>query len=128
MAIRTGSQAGIGPLQIQGALAVAPIRYGNSTAATVATAVSVTLALPVDPNGNAYAAYRVITSVAMWAGFGAGPATVAAANEWIQASGVPQDIVPPSGPVLTNIGAVVSMSFIPADAGTAGSISITGLY
>lgn len=119
MAVSPGVQAGKTPYQVAGAQAVAPVRYGNS-AAQVYTATAGVLTLPTDPQGNAYAAYRIVTSVTAWVCWGAGPAVVNTANEWLQGPGIPQDIVPPVG--------TTQASVICADSLTAGSISIVGLY
>jgi hypothetical protein len=113
------AQAGKTPYQVGGAQGIAPLRYGNSTGAATTTATTVGIAFPVDPQGNAYAAYRLTASAAVWIGFGAG-ATAAGANEWILTPGTCQDVVPPVG--------TTQVSFIPADAVTAASVAVTGLY
>lgn len=120
MAIAAGQQAGKGPYPVGGAEAVAPVRNGNTTTIVLATAVSGTATLPVDPQGNAYAAYRFASSVSMWVGFGSGPAVPGTANQWIVSPGAIWDIVPPAG--------ATQVSAIQADAATVGSLSIMGLY
>lgn len=119
MAITSGQQAGKAPYQIAGAEATAPVRNGNTTVGAVSSAANVTVTLPVDPQGNAYAAYRISTSAAMWVCFGSGPAA-ASANAWIVTPGAIWDLVPPPG--------TTQLSAFPADALTAGSVSVMGLY
>jgi hypothetical protein len=120
MAITPGAQRGQTPYQVNGAEAVAPVRPGNSTTIVLATAVSGTATLPVDPQGNAYAAYRVTASASVWFGFGSGPAVPGTANQWIVSPGAIWDVVPPPG--------TTQASAIGADAITAASVSIVGLY
>lgn len=121
MAITAGAQRGRAPYQINGAEATAPVALGASAQIVVASAVSGTTTLPTDAAGNAYACYRVTSSAAMWFGFGAGPATAGGGNgQWLITPGVIMDIWPPAG--------ATQMSAIPADAVTAGSVSIAGLY
>jgi hypothetical protein len=120
MAITPGVQAGKTPYQIGGATGIAPVRYGNSAGAAVTSAVSSTITLPTDPQGNAYAAYRLSASASVWVGWGSGPATATGSNEWIMTGGSVQDLVPPPG--------TTQVSFIPADAVTAASMAVTGLY
>lgn len=119
MAITPGQQAGKSPYQVAGAEAVAPVRPGNSTAAITPTA-STTATLPVDPQGNAYAAYRFTASGSIWFGFGSGPATAGGANEFLVTIGIVLDIVPPPG--TTQYTAIFDA------ASTTGSLCCVGLY
>jgi hypothetical protein len=119
MAITAGAQRGKGPYQVNGAEAVAPVALGASANILTPTG-SITVTLPVDTSGNAYACYRITASGAIWFGFGSGPASANGANEWLVGPGIVMDIIPPAG--ATQISA-----FFDA-ASTTGSLCITGIY
>lgn len=120
MAITAGSLRGRAPYQVNGAEATAPVAMGASASVILASAISGTATLPVDSAGNSYAAYRITSSAALWFGFGAGPATAGGANEWLITPGMIMDVWPPAG--------ATQISAIPADAVTAVSLSVAGLY
>lgn len=119
MAISSGAQRGKAPYQVNGAEAVAPVSPGNSTFAGTPTA-SVTALLPVDAQGNAYAAYRFTASGSISFGFGAGPATLNGPNQYLITVGMVLDFVPPPGTTQYS-------AFFDA-ASTTGSLCCTGLY
>lgn len=118
MAITPGWQRGSGVFQPAGAEAVAPTRLGNS-ASSVYTGTAVTLTLPTDAQGNAYAAYRFAAACAYWVGYGTA-ATVGGAGCYLVTPGCDLDSVPPVGQ--TTISVI-------ADTGTTiGSFCVIGLY
>lgn len=121
MAILAGWQRGQTMMNINGAKETrAPIRYGNSAAIVTPTAAA-TVALPVDPQGNAYAAYYILSAGNIWWCWttGTGNATVGGANCYLQGSGS-NIIAPPAG--ATSISAIFDGS------STAGSLCIIGVY
>ncbi len=123
MAVVAGIQAGKVPFQIQGATGVAPIRFGASAALLAASLTgAVNVALPVDPQGNAYAAYQVTSASPIWFCWttGTGAATVGGANCYLITAGSQETIVAPPG--ATSVAAIY-------DTGTTtGSFCIVGLF
>ena len=121
MAVVAGIQAGKGAYQIGGAQPLAPVRLGVS-AGVAFTASAASVAIPTDAASNAYAAVRLTVSVAAWVAFttGSGAATVAGANCYLIAPGTIWDVIPPPG--------ATTVSAINADAATAGSLGVVGLY
>ena len=121
MAILAGAQAGKPPYPIAGANAVAPLRLGSSVFIVTPTA-STAATLPIDPQSNPYAAYRITASGNIQWAFtnGSGTAVAGTANQYIASPGLIQDVIAPVG--ATQIVAIFDA------ASTAGSLCITGLY
>lgn len=119
MAITAGAIRGQAPYQVNGAEATAPVRLGAS-AFLAAPAASVTVTLPTDTAGNAYAAFRITAAGSAWFGFGSGPATVGGANEWLITPGMLVDVIPPVGS--TQLSAILDTGV------TTGSVCVVGIY
>ena len=119
MATSPNFPRGMGPVLINGVIPA--LRLGNS--ATVITgAASANMALPLDPNGNLYAAYLVQCLIAAcWWDFvtsGADSVVAAAANSQPAQAGVDLIVVTPPG--ATNIAAIQQSA--------AGTLTFTGIF
>lgn len=123
MGIIAGVQAGKAPYPIAGATGEAPIRLGVSAGLTgIVAGTPQQLTLPVDSNGNAYAAFIANVSAPVWACWntGSGAATATGANCYLLTPSGAFLAVPPPG--------ATGISVVGDTGGTAGSFGIAGLF
>lgn len=120
-----GAQAGKAPFLMNAT--ATPALYLGNTGNSPAISSAVQIALPVDPQGNAYKAYLLTVSGtggqgAVWINFNrdSTPATVGGTNCYLITSGTSIPFVPPIG--------TTQISAIPATGVTTPDVCVIGLY